>query len=543
MRNHEDTGPMTDGTLTKPLDVAVVGAGIAGLYLLHRLRAAGFSVTVLEAADDLGGTWYWNRYPGARCDVDSMFYSYSFDDDLQQEWEWTERYATQPEILRYLNHVAERFDLRRDIRFGTRVRAARFDEENGTWTLEAEDGARIHSRFCIMATGCLSAPNAPDFPGLEDFAGDLFRTSNWPHREVDFTGQRVGVVGTGSTGIQLIPVVAEQAAQLIVFQRTPNYVIPAQNRPLDPEEVREIKARYDELRETAKTTPGGFNFIANDVSALSVGEEERNREFEKRWQLGGIPFLGAFNDLALDAAANETAQEFVRAKIRRIVADPETADRLCPDNFFGCKRLCLDTGYFETFNRPNVRLVDVAKNPIERITEAGVQVAGTVHELDALILATGFDAMTGALNRIEIRGRDGAALKEKWCAGPRTYLGLAIAGFPNLFIVTGPGSPSVLSNMMPSIEHHVDWITDCLGYLRDRAAATIEADRGAEDDWVEHVNEVADRTLRVGCDSWYIGANIPGKPRVFMPYIGGVPAYRKKCDEVVAAGYEGFRVT
>ena len=525
------------------LDVVIVGAGFAGLYMLHRLRGAGFTARIIEAASGVGGTWYWNRYPGARCDVESMQYSYQFSEALQQEWEWSERYAGQPEILRYANHVAERFDLIRDITFDTRVAAASFDDGANRWIVETDDGARTRAWVCVMATGCLSSPNMPAIDGLDRFEGARYHTGQWPHEAVDFTGQRVGVIGTGSSAIQSIPPIARQAAHLSVFQRTPNYTVPAHNAPLDPDQVRAIKADYSELRQRAKRMSPGLALRINDASAVAATADERRREYEIRWQEGGLPFMAAFNDLMVDRDANETAAAFVRAKIRDVVSDPEVAGKLSPNNIIGGKRLCVDTGYYETFNRPNVTLVDVGETPIEAITCDGIQVGGTIHMMDSIVFATGFDAMTGALTRIDIRGRGGAALAEKWSEGPRTYLGLAIAGFPNLFAITGPGSPSVLTNMLPSIEQHVDWIADCLGHMRDHGAARIEARTDAEDAWVSHVHELAGASLRSTTDSWYIGANIPGKPRVFMPYIGGFPAYVKACDDIAANGYEGFALT
>jgi len=524
------------------LDVLVVGAGVAGLYLIHRLRQAGLSVKAVDRASDVGGTWYWNRYPGARCDVDSMFYSYQFDEALEQEWTWTERYAAQPEILDYLRHVTERFDLRKDILFDTSISSAHFDEASRSWALTTGSGDVLRASFCVMATGCLSAANKPVFPRQDSFAGNIYHTGDWPHDGVDFSGQTVGVIGTGSSGVQAIPEIAQQAAQLTVFQRTPNYVVPAQNRPLEEAEIADVKDHYRDLRAFAETTPGGFNFAPNEQSALEVSEEERTREFETRWQKGGIPFMASFSDLAVTEEANKTAQDFVRGKIREIVRDPEVAEMLCPDTIIGCKRLCLGTDFFETFNRPNVALVDVSASPIERISEAGLIVGGKEYALDSLVFATGFDAMTGALSRIDIKGRDGLDLRKEWAAGPRTYLGLAMAGFPNLFIVTGPGSPSVLTNMVPTIEQHVEWISDCIHYVRENDYSVIEAARDVQDAWVEHVTALALDTLRYTCNSWYLGANVPGKPRVFMPYIGGMPAYRKKCNEVAAKNYEGFNL-
>ena len=535
-------------------DAVVVGAGFAGLYMLHRLREAGFRVRVIEAGSGVGGTWYWNRYPGARCDVESMEYSYSFSEDLQQEWEWTERYAGQPEILRYANHVADRFDLRRDITFNTRVERALFDEEANCWRIATDAGETVSASFCIMATGCLSSTNLPAFEGLDDFAGETYHTGRWPHEGVDFTGKRVGIVGTGSSAIQAIPIIAAQADHLTVFQRTPNYSIPARNAPIDPGLVREIKAEYPDFRARNYRMQAGFGsrIPQNDAPALADDEAERAVNYAERWQRGGFGFLSAYNDLLVSRDANETAADYVRARIRETVNDPSTAELLCPDNVIGCKRPCLDTDYFETFNRPNVKLVDVRAKPIRRITRQGIVVSaregeeegegegeGEEHRFDCIIFATGFDAMTGALQSIDIRGRAGQPLAEAWAAGPRTYLGLSTVGFPNLFLISGPGSPSVLTNMLCSIEQHVNWIADCVATLRDADVATIEATPEAQDAWVAHVNAVADQTLYPTCNSWYLGKNIPGKPQVFMPLVG-FPPYVEKCDAVAANGYEGF---
>jgi cyclohexanone monooxygenase len=527
------------GRPDETLDAVIVGAGFAGLYMLHKMRGLGLDARVLEAGGGVGGTWYWNRYPGARCDVQSMEYSYQFSPELAQEWEWTERYATQGEILRYANHVADRFDLRRDIRFNCRVENAHFDETAGRWLVRTEAGERIAARFVVMATGCLSSTNMPAFKGLETFKGPVYHTGTWPHEKVDFTGLKVGVVGTGSSGIQSIPVIAEEAAELFVFQRTPNYAVPARNRPLEPGEQAEIKAHYGELRARAAATRNGVDTHPNDVSALAVGPEERQREYEARWENGGLPFMAAFNDLLLSKEANDTAAEFLRGKIREIVKDPEVAELLQPHNVAGCKRLCVDTDYFATYNRDNVTLVDISKTPISEVTAAGLKVGDKLYELDALVFATGFDAMTGAIQRVDIRGRGGEELKDKWAAGPRTYLGLMSAGFPNLFMVTGPGSPSVLTNMLPSIEQHVEWIADCLADLAKEGHGLIEPTVESEDDWVEHVNRLAGFTLYPTCNSWYLGANVPGKPRVFMPHIG-YPDYVRTCERVAAKGYQGF---
>mgnify|MGYP000532152079 CR=1 FL=1 len=522
-------------------DAVVVGAGFAGLYSLHKLRSLGLSARAFEAGSGVGGTWYWNRYPGARCDVESMEYSYQFSDELQQEWRWSERYSPQPEILSYLNHVADRFDLRRDIQLDTRVDAAHFNETSGRWAVRTSDGASWSSRFVIMATGCLSTANMPDFKGRDSFRGPIYHTGKWPHEGVDFTGKRVAVIGTGSSAIQSIPIVAEQASQLFVFQRTPNFSVPAANRPLDEEEVRRVKSQYGELRRMASQMGFGFNTRSVETSAFDVSEEERTAEYEARWQSGGLPFMAAYSDLILDKRANDTAADFVRAKIRQLVRDPVVAAKLTPHTTVGCKRLCADSGYFETFNRANVTLVDVNEAPIEEITPTGLRAGGKHYEVDVIVFATGFDAMTGAALAIDIRGKGGLSLRKKWEAGPRTYLGLATAGFPNLFLITGPGSPSVLTNMVPSIEQHVNWIGDLLTFAKQRQGERIEANVDAEDAWVSHVNEVAGATLYPTCNSWYLGANVPGKPRVFMPYLG-FPEYVVKADEVARNGYEGFSI-
>ena len=525
------------------LDAVIVGAGFAGLYALHRLRGLGLAARVYEAGGGVGGTWYWNRYPGARCDVESMDYSYSFSDELQQEWRWTERYAAQPEILTYINHVADRFDLRQDIQLDTRVMSAVFDEATGRWAIATDRGDRVAARFCIMATGCLSEAQLPDFKGIETFEGRRYHTGRWPHEGVDFTDRRVGIIGTGSSAIQSIPIIATQAAQLFVFQRTPNYSIPARNAPLDPEYERRVKESYADFRRQARESRIGLVVERSGDSALAVPADERERQYEKRWSRGGLGFSATYSDILTSPEANETAAEFFRAKIRSIVRDAAVAEMLCPKSYpLGTKRLCVDTGYYATFNRDNVTLVDVSREPIKTITRKGVLAGGVEHAVDDLVFATGFDAMTGALLAIDIRGRSGRPLRDTWAAGPRTYLGLAVAGFPNLFAITGPGSPSVLSNMIVSIEQHVDWIADCLGYLREHGHSTIEATAEAEAAWVRHVDEVGHMTLYPRAPSWYVGANIPGKPGVFMPYVGGVGLYRQKCDEAAANGYAGFRL-
>ncbi len=524
------------------IDAVIVGAGFAGMYMLHRLRGLGLSVRVFEAASGVGGTWFWNRYPGARCDVESMQYSYSFLNELQQEWKWSERFSAQPEILRYANHVADRLDLRRDIEFDTRVTDAVYDEAAGLWQIRTDRGETVSARFCVMATGCLSAARTPDFKGMESFRGETYHTGEWPHEGVDFTGKRVGVIGTGSSAIQAIPVIAEQAAHLTVFQRTPNFSIPSRNTPMPAEYEQQWKANYPEQREKARQMRTGVLNELNEKSAMEVDAQERRRIFEDRWAQGGTAFMVSFADLITNKASNDTAVAFVHDKIRATVKDPAVAELLLPKNHpIGTKRICVDTHYYQTYNRPNVTLVDIKDAPIEEITPNGLRTGGREYELDAIVFATGFDAMTGALLKMGIVGRGGRSLAEKWAEGPRTYLGVMTAGFPNLFLITGPGSPSVLSNMIVSIEQHVDWVVGCVSDLRAGGLDSIEATAEAENAWVEHVNEVADRTLYPSANSWYVGANVPGKPRVFMPYIGGVGAYREKCAEIAARGYEGFR--
>jgi cyclohexanone monooxygenase len=530
---------------TKPLDVdaIVVGAGLGGLYALHRLRGLGMRVQVYEAGSGIGGTWFWNRYPGARCDIESLEYSYSFSEDLQQEWEWPERYGTQPEILRYIEHVAERFDLMRDVRLNTRVASAVFDIPGNRWVLTTDAGEVARAPYCIMATGNLSTPRVPGIEGLERFQGKWYHSGLWPEQGVDFTGQRVAVIGTGSSAIQMIPHIAQQAQHLYVFQRTPNFSLPARNTPLTPDTERAHKADYAQRRRAAYETPFGVSgYPPPTRAALQETPEERTRNYEARWEQGGtIGLLTAYTDLLVSQEANETAAEFVRQKIRAIVHDPAVAELLAPrDHPIGTKRLCLDTGYYETYNRPNVTLVDARRAPIQAITAAGVRTSDAEYAVDAIAFATGFDAMTGALAEIDIRGASGEALKDKWSAGPLTYLGLMVAGFPNLFLITGPGSPGVKSQMILSIEQHTDWIAECIRYLQAHDLNRIEAQTRAEREWVEHVNAIADGTLYPLADSWYMGANIPGKPRVFMPYVGGVHNYKKKCDAVARNGYEGF---
>lgn len=541
----QSTSGKNSASGSESYDVVVVGAGFAGMYMLHKLRGLGLSVRVYEQGGDVGGTWYWNRYPGARCDVESMQYSYSFSDELQQEWNWSERYAPQPEILRYANHVADRFGLRSDIQLNTRVDRAAFDEDENSWSVATSDGKTVSAKYVVLATGCLSNARTPDIKGLSGFKGQVYHTGHWPHEQIDFTGRRVGVIGTGSSGIQSVPVIAEQASHLTVFQRTANFSIPARNAALTEAEREAFRAKYPEIRRFAREEARtGIYTEMPDRGALDDGDDERRAKYEKYWSRGGLTFLSVYNNLGLDKAANDTAANFVREKIAEIVKDPQTAKLLQPNNHpIGSKRICVDTDYFAAFNRPNVTLVDIRSSPIEEITANAVRSGGKDYQVDALVLATGFDAMTGSVAKIDISGRNGQTLNRKWAEGPKTYLGLMSAGFPNLFIITGPGSPSVLSNMIVSIEQHVDWITDCIGYMRRRGFEAMEANTDAEDHWVAHVNEVAHATLYPQANSWYMGANIPGKPQIFMPYIGGVGVYRQICNDVAAKGYEGFAMT
>ena len=521
-------------------DVIIVGAGFSGLFLLHRLRGLGFSVLVVDQADDVGGTWYWNRYPGARCDVNSMEYCFEFSPELEQEWNWSERYAAQPEILRYAEHVAKKFDLRRDIRFNTRVESAVFNESHSLWRITTDQGDEIRASFCVMATGCLSAPNTPQLKGLEYFEGALYHTGQWPHEAVDFGGLRVGVIGTGSSAIQSIPVIAAQARELTVFQRTAHWSVPARNHPLAKEQRQKIKDDYTGIRARAKRNFAAMDLRVNDAPAARAAEQEHAERFTEGWTIGGFSFMATFDDLLFNAESNKKAADFVRAKIRDVVKDRATAELLCPKIIIGAKRLCLDTNYYETFNLPHVKLVDIAGTPIEEVLPNGLRARGTSYQLDAIVLATGFDAMTGAMLNIDIRGSAGTSLKEKWAAGTPNFLGLSMAGFPNLFAVNGPGSPSVFTNMMPAIEHHVEWITACLSYMRANELQFIEATDQAEAGWGDHCTEVVAGNLRTTIDTWYVGANIPGKPRTLMPYIGGFPLYVEKCQEVADSNYAGF---
>lgn len=519
-------------------DVLIVGAGFAGLRMLHEARQRGFTAHVLESGSGVGGTWFWNRYPGARCDVVSADYSYAFSPELDQEWRWSERYATQPEILRYIDHVVAKFDLLRDITLETTVVAATWLEQHKLWAIEDDTGRTRHATTLVMATGCLSVPKMPNFSGEKSFRGESYHTAYWPHHDVDFSGKRVAVIGTGSSGTQLIPIAARSAGHLTVFQRTPNFSIPARNRPVPDDEDRAIKAEYPDRRVRALNSPTGLGFVPTKVKALEAPEQERNAHYEAQWNSAGFGFILSYPDLLLDDAANETAASFIRAKIAETVKDPQLAEKLSPTGYpFGAKRACVDSGYFETFNRENVTLVDMRDTPIAEITPTGIRTSDALYEVDMIVYATGFDAMTGALLRFPIRGVGGHTLAERWAEGPKTFLGIMTDGFPNFFFLTGPGSPSVLSNVLMSIEQHVDWLGNLLTHARDRGAATIEAGRDAVERWVEHVNELAAGTLYPKARSYYMGDEIAGKPRVFMPYSGGLRGFRRRCDEVAANGY------
>ncbi|UNB55118.1 NAD(P)/FAD-dependent oxidoreductase [Mycolicibacterium sp. YH-1] len=523
------------------VDAVVVGAGFAGIYALHRLRAQGLSVRVFEAAPEVGGTWYYNRYPGARCDVESVDYCYSFSSELEQEWDWSEKYATQAEILRYLNWVTDKLDLRTGITFNTRVTAAVLDEQSLHWTVRTHTGEAVRARFCIMATGPLSAALTPDFDGLNTFTGDIHHTAHWPHHPVDFTGKRVAVIGTGSSGIQSVPLIAEQAEQLYVFQRTPNYSVPAGNQPLTDDDRMRVKADYAERRRLSWRSGGGSPHIAHPRLTMDVTPEERRDAFETRWQLGGVLFSKTFSDQMIDAVANDEARKFYEQKVRSIIDDPDVAELLIPtDHPIGTKRICTDTNYFQTFNRPNVKLISVRSTPIESIDATGINTSDAHYDVDAIVLATGFDAMTGALDKIDIVGRGGHRLRDDWVDGPRTYLGLGVDGFPNMFLVSGPGAPAVLANMVLHAEAHVNWIADAIGHLDAHGYGAIEATVDAVDAWIAECNQRADATLFPKANSWYLGANVPGKPRVFMLFIGGFAVYLDICRDIADAGYKGF---
>jgi cyclohexanone monooxygenase len=524
------------------LDAIVIGAGFAGLYMLHALRQRGFDAQILEAASDVGGTWFWNRYPGARCDIPSVEYSYSFSPELERDWHWTERYAGQPEIQRYLGHVADRFDLRRDIQFETRVEAAVWDDVGCHWNLQTSRGP-TQARFLILGTGNLSVPKLPDWPGMERFEGEVLHTATWP-KDANLQGKRIGLVGTGSSGIQAIPELARMAASLTVFQRTPSFVVPANNAPLTLQEREELEPRLPALREEARNSPFGFfQQVIGQGPAKAADPVARTKVLEESWNAGPAGLLLSYGDLLFDAESNAVAAEFARGKIAELVKDARTAQRLTPHDYpIGARRLVSEIGFFDAMNRPNVRLVDVREEPVVEVTARGVVTSHASYDLDAIVFATGFHAMTGAAKAIHIVGREGRTLRDEWADGPRSYLGLSVAGFPNLFTITGPGSPSVLSNVVLSIEQHVEWITSCLEDLRARGARQIEATPEAESDWMTQVDAIAQHTLFPKANSWYQGRTRDGR-FVFMPYVGGVGAYRATCATIARNGYEGFTIS
>jgi len=533
---------------TPDFDAIVIGAGFSGMYMLKSLRdKLGLKARVYEAGDTVGGTWYWNRYPGARCDSDSYIYGFSFDKQLQQDWEWSERYPEQPEILRYLEHVAKRHDLKRDIQFQTRVTGAEYDESTHLWNVHTDKGDNVSARFLITAVGTLHTANIPSFKGIERFKGKWYHTSRFPKEGVDFTAKRVAVVGTGATAVQAIPEIAQQAKHLTVFQRTANYCVPARNGKVDPEVTKARKADYENINKRLRESVFGQEHYMIPKSALEASPEEREREFDRMWDAGGFAFwLANYQDMFFNAEANEVCADYIRRKIRATVIDPKVADRLMPKgHYYGCKRQPLDTNYYETYNRRNVQLVDAATDgAIEEITEKGIRAGGKEYEFDIIVFATGFDAMTGPLKALNLKGRGGRTLDGEWADGPHTYLGISVAGFPNLFTITGPQSPSVLSNMPVSIEQHVDWIADCIERMDRDGKTTIEADAGAQKEWGEWVNAVVSQTLMVKSNSWYMSRNIPGKPEAFLPYLDpeGVGGYRKRCDDIAAKGYPGFQI-
>ena len=526
------------------LDVIIVGAGFSGLYMLYKMRKMNLKALIIERASDAGGTWFWNRYPGARCDIESIEYSYSFSDELQQEWNWSNRYSDQSEILDYINYVVKKFNLKENIVFNTSVKSATFDENIKNWIVET-DSKSYSSKFCVMATGTLSSIKQPNFDGLENFKGDWYVTGEWPHEKLDFTSKKVAIIGTGSSAVQSIPVIAEEAKNLTVFQRSPNYTIPANNRPLTEKELSNAKSSYDQIREKAKYTRAGIGYNQfEERKLLDLSSEEIKKELNNRWKIGGQEiFTAGFTDVGVDVEANKIVADFVKSKIKEIVKDPNVAELLSPEDAIGCKRLCADTNYFETYNRENVELIDLNSNPINSITENGILTKNKEFKFDTIIFATGFDAMTGALQAIDITGKNGKKLKQVWKDGPKSFLGLLINGFPNLFTVTGPGSPSVLTNMMVAIEQHVEWISDCINFLSKSNLNEVEADELFQIEWMDHIEEVAKNTLRYTCNSWYVGANVPGKKRVFMPYAGGFGKYREKCDEIAENNYSILRIS
>ncbi len=529
--------------MTANVDAVVVGGGFAGLRALHTFRSMGLSVALLEAGDEIGGVWHFNRYPGARCDVESYDYSYAFSPELEQEWRWSERYATQPEILRYVDHVAERFDLRRDISLNTRVSSARYDEAACRWLIEADDGRQWSAGRLVLAVGQLSTPKETVYPGQDSFKGRIIYSATWPKDDVSFAGKRVAIIGTGSSGVQMTPVIASEAEHLTIFQRTANYSIPAVNAPVTDDEDRAVKAAYRERREAARNSPSGLGFVPDTRSAIEVPADEREAAYEAAWNRLGFGFALTFKDILLNQQSNDTASDFIRRKIGAQVEDPEVRSKLIPKDFpFGTRRPSVDSGYFTAFNRPNVSLVDISEAPIEAFTPTGIRTSDKEYAFDIIIYATGFDAFTGSLLKPEIIGRNGLTLRTNWAAGPKSFLGLGVHGFPNMFIIVGPGSPSLLSNVLLSSEEQIDWLAKLFDHCRKTGVTEIEATEEAERNWVAHVNERAEQTLYLKTPSYYLGAEMPGKPRVFMPYSGGVRGYRRILEKVAANGYEGLEL-
>lgn len=527
------------------VDAVIVGAGFSGLYMLHKLREQGFTTRTIEAAEGVGGTWYWNRYPGARCDSESHYYCYSFSDEIRRKWKWSCRYPAQPEILKYLNFVADRLDLRKDIDFSTRVLSGRYDETAHRWLVQTDQGETIRARFLITGVGNTSTPARPGLPGLETFTGKVYHTALWPHEKVDFTGQRVALIGTGSSGIQSTPVIAEQAKHLTVFQRTANYSVPARNHDLTDEMRQKLEDDYEEMRRLVLASPIGMPFEIPQKSALEESDEERKATLDRLWEIGSFRFMfTSYHDIVFDLKANATVAGYIEAKIRDTVTDPAKADVLCEFNHpVGTKRPPIDTNYYETFNRDNVAIVSIRKNPIREVTPDGMTMEnGDHYEFDSIVFATGFDTVTGTLNRLNLSGKGGLSLTDKWQDGPQAYLGLCTAGFPNLFMITGPGSPGILTNFPGCIEQNVDWIADVMSRMRETDAVEIEATEEAERQWVADIAAVADTTLFPTVDSWYMNTNLPGKPRVFTAYFNGMHTYAEICADVAANDYKGFEM-
>jgi cation diffusion facilitator CzcD-associated flavoprotein CzcO len=538
----QSTGP-DHREASKRFDAVVIGVGFGGMYALHKLREMGLKVGAIEAGGDVGGVWYWNRYPGARCDVMSLDYSYSFSNEIMQEWTWSEQFAAQPEILAYANYVATKLDLRRDIQFNTRARTVSYHDAGRHWVIETRAGEVFETTYLLMATGPLSIPKPLDTPGVDTFAGEIYQAQRWPHEDVDLSGKRIGVIGTGSTGIQIIPVVAEVAAHLHVFQRTPSFSLPMRNRKLEPEYIAQIKAHYPELRAIARATFTGGVRPVSTRPLFSVTAAERQALMEEAWKTSGLAFLGLFSDLLVNQEANDIVADFVRDKISEVVRNPDTAERLKPRGYpIFARRPCLDTNYYETYNRPNVTLIDCLTDPIEQIMPTGVRTRDREIALDVIIAATGYDGLTGAMLALDVKGRNGASLRDKWNAGAKSHLGLMMQGFPNLFIVAGANGPSALANFILLNEQNVEWASECITYMRENNIATIEPTREAEDGWMDQIAQLSGRSLMPKANTWYTGTNIKGKPRSFSIYMGGLQRYRETCSAAALRGYEGFSI-